>query len=140
MYPFVITIYNALSNDEFKSKPGVSSSLSAVRMDSTTPVPERTSISQSFHHERALSSSSNGSQTLATQPNPERPARSVPWMEGSKEYQPQQAPTQDPEFTEEWLGEGLEGSRCSCGGHSFWHICCSCTPFGIGPVCCCTYI
>jgi len=138
MYPVVITMYNSLSNNEFKSKPNLS--FPAARMDSTTPVvPARTPTPQGIHHERVLSSSSAGSQTLAAPSNPDGPARSVPWMEGSKEYQPQQTPTQDPEFTEEWFDEELANRRCSCTGPSLWRICCSCTPFGCGPVCLCTF-
>lgn len=136
MCPFVITMCNAFSNDGFKSKPGVYS-LSAARIDSTTPVPDRTPTPQVIHHERALSSSSNGSQILATQPHPERPTRSVPWMKSSQEYQPQQAPTQEPEFTEKWFKEESRERSCSCRGPSFWSSFFSCTPCCMGPMGCC---
>ena len=140
MYLFVITTYNMLSNGEFKSKPYVHSSLSAARMDSTTPAPEPTLTSQGTHHERALSSSSNGNQTLVKPPNPEPPARSMPWMDGSKEYQPQQRTTAEPDFTEELWREELSdfGRRSFWCTPMFWRSCCSCTAIGPGPVGCCT--
>ena len=138
MYLFVITTYN-MPNGDFKSKPYVHSSLPAARMDSTSPAPERTLISQGTHHERALSSSSNGNQTLVNPPNPEPPARSIPWMDGSEEYQPQQRSTEVPNFTEEFWREE-EQRCCYFGRRGFWRTCCSCSPFGFGPMGCCTTI
>src|SRR5258706_8935061 len=127
---FVTITCGTLSNDGFKSRSDVREALSAQRRYTATVTPEQTPISRIIHDNPAPSSSSNERPTVATQPSP---ARNVPWMAGSKEYQPQQPPTIESRFKEEWLDENEQRLR----GCRFWHHFCVCCSYGIGPVPCC---
>jgi len=121
MYPLVIITCGIFSNDQFKSKPNMYSVLSAAQADTATATPETTPIHQNVHHNPALRPSSS-EQTLVNEPHP---ARNVPWMDSSKEYQPQRPPALEPRFQEGRLEEDKERSH----GRGFWHyFCAGCCP------------
>lgn len=59
-------------------------------------------------------------------------------MDNSKEYQPRQPPTLEPQFREEWLDTDEEGNHRRGGFcDNFYYACCT---YGFAPARCCVEI